>query len=134
MAPVAFGAHLPIPFVRQWWKHRHSATVLEGISQHAALRDGAKALRILTCNRHMFGIQCEHGISRSIFPDPNERLRPWIIGGCSRPLYMRPVCRKRARGTQHSCAQWKGQDSPAPEGSLQYLVPKKTAPGHEPPT
>src|SRR5947208_15810694 len=106
MAPVAFGAHLPIPFVRQWWKHRHSATVLEGISQHAALRDGAKALRILTCNRHMFGILCAHGISRSIFTDPNARLRPGILGSCARQLSMRNVCKKSDLAIQLLFHKW----------------------------
>src|SRR5207237_10765855 len=109
----------------------HRAAGLEGIGQHAALRDGPEALRILTCNRHMFGIQRKDGVSRSIFPDPNKRLRPWIFGGCSRPLHMRTVCKKRALSKKHSCAQWKVKHSPAPEVFLQYVLPKKSAAEHQ---
>ena len=75
---------LLFPVAAQLWHLGDYCWILNHVGEHAPLRQGAKAVVVLTGSGEVSGVQSEVGVDWSIVADPCERLKP-------------RVCRARAR-------------------------------------
>src|ERR1035438_2254055 len=78
-----------LPNVRQAWKQRNGAAVLEMIGQGAPLRHGAKAVLIFAMDKEVIRVEREDGVFRSVTANPQERPVPGVRRVQAGPLHVR---------------------------------------------
>src|ERR1700682_2123620 len=76
-------------------KYRSGSAVLLLIGKHAAFGDGTEPMQIYAGLQHIFGIEREQGVLRSVITDPDKRGQPFASVPDSGPLNV------RARGVRY---------------------------------